>query len=334
MIESSSNINKLQFTNYYLIEHEYSLTNGQNFLDMKWLCYNWGVFLLDDLILSSDRFFGTYREAIRFHNETINTVKLLPKKLGIKRIYYPIKDMNDIVNCSTSFYPENVSPIMPVLAISSKNGSGIGLLQQTLSLLPTRNNYETVNSKLYFTIMTIYSVPGIGTVVYGTLQSGTISVGDTLLLGPLSSADFKPVVIQSIHHKRMNVKSRTGTCDICLALRKVDRDEVRRGMVILGANSTPIATCKFKAELAIHGRSTVTARYEAIVHLNNISQTVKILSFLTDDDKEDNSKILRAGAKSNAILQFKYRPEYIEKDSRFIIREGTTRGAGLITQLL
>lgn len=46
-------------------------------------------------------------------------------------------------------------------------------------------------------------MPGIGTVVAGTLVSGQVHTGQMLQLGPDSSGAFKPVVIKSIHHMRM-----------------------------------------------------------------------------------------------------------------------------------
>ena len=46
---------------------------------------------------------------------------------------------------------------------------------------------------------------GVGTVVSGTLMTGTVQPNDTLLLGPDSTGKFQPVQIKSMHRKRVNV---------------------------------------------------------------------------------------------------------------------------------
>jgi GTPase len=65
------------------------------------------------------------------------------------------------------------------------------------------------------------SVPGVGTVVAGTLKHGIIVPGATLMLGPdIGDGTFKLTAIKSIHYKRLPVaqvsaelaQDRTGQC--------------------------------------------------------------------------------------------------------------------------
>lgn len=72
-----------------------------------------------------------------------------------------------------------------------------------------------------FSIDDSYSVPGVGTVVSGTTMRGTIRLNDTLLLGPDPVGNFIPVVIKSIHRKRMPVKEVRGGQTASFALKKV-----------------------------------------------------------------------------------------------------------------
>lgn len=46
---------------------------------------------------------------------------------------------------------------------------------------------------------------GVGLVVAGTMKSGTVVPNTTLLLGPDKSGGFKPVMVKTIHHKRIAV---------------------------------------------------------------------------------------------------------------------------------
>ena len=62
---------------------------------------------------------------------------------------------------------------------------------------------------------------GVGTVVSGTLLQGYIRLNDTLLLGPDALGQFQPIVIKSIHRKRMPVKEVRGGQTASFALKKV-----------------------------------------------------------------------------------------------------------------
>ena len=64
---------------------------------------------------------------------------------------------------------------------------------------------------------------GVGTVVSGTLLQGYIKLNDTLLLGPDALGQFQPIVIKSIHRKRMPVKEVRGGQTASFSLKKVSR---------------------------------------------------------------------------------------------------------------
>jgi len=62
---------------------------------------------------------------------------------------------------------------------------------------------------------------GVGTVVSGTTLRGHIKLGDTLLIGPDPLGQFLPIVIKSIHRKRMPVKEVKAGQTASFALKKV-----------------------------------------------------------------------------------------------------------------
>ncbi len=67
------------------------------------------------------------------------------------------------------------------------------------------------------------SVPGVGTVVAGTLKHGIIVPGATLMLGPdIGDGTFKLTAIKSIHYKRLPVAQVSpgpaGLCVVSAAL--------------------------------------------------------------------------------------------------------------------
>lgn len=76
-------------------------------------------------------------------------------------------------------------------------------------------------------------------VVNGLLASGKIKAGDPVLYGPDSTGAFLPTVVKSIHRKRAEVKSAEAGQTVSLALKRVRRAGVRKGMVILQKTETP-----------------------------------------------------------------------------------------------
>lgn len=57
--------------------------------------------------------------------------------------------------------------------------------------------------------------------VSGTLLQGYIRLGDTLLLGPDALGQFQPILVKSIHRKRMPVKEVRGGQTASFSLKKV-----------------------------------------------------------------------------------------------------------------
>ena len=57
--------------------------------------------------------------------------------------------------------------------------------------------------------------------VSGTTFKGVINVNDTLLLGPDGQGTFMPVIVKSIHRKRMPVVTVKGGQTASFALKKV-----------------------------------------------------------------------------------------------------------------
>ncbi len=92
--------------------------------------------------------------------------------------------------------------------MSNVTGTNLALLRKFLNLLPVRTDWEQLYEKpVELSIDATWSVSGVGTVVSGTLISGKIGQNQTLLLGPDEFGKFSPVVVKSIHTKRLPGKS-------------------------------------------------------------------------------------------------------------------------------
>lgn len=76
----------------------------------------------------------------------------------------------------------------PIFSVSNVTGAGIPKLKEFLSQIESRVNtsghFGKPTDPVEFLIDGVYMVKGVGTVVAGTLISGTVSQGQTLQLGP------------------------------------------------------------------------------------------------------------------------------------------------------
>lgn len=142
--------------------------------------------------------------------------------------------------------------ICPIFQVSNVTGTNHDLLRLFLNILqPGGNSKYEVDQPVEYYITDVFSVPGVGTVVSGTLTTGVVHVGDTVLLGPDSLGKFIPVVIKSIQRKRVNVPVASAGQSITFAIKKLKKSYIRKGMVLLSKSVNPKAVFEFEAEILI-----------------------------------------------------------------------------------
>ena len=139
-------------------------------------------------------------------------------------------DVEDFLACTR--YAE--APIVPVSGVT---GDGLPELAATLDRLsaqvPARQAYPATRMP----VDRVFSLKGIGTVITGTLWSGSISAEDTVAIlpprAPRGSAELRDVRVRSVQvHDREVVAAEAGQ-RVALNLTGVDRDEVDRGQWVV-----------------------------------------------------------------------------------------------------
>ncbi|XP_067672338.1 GTP-binding protein 1-like [Haliotis asinina] len=254
--------------------------------------------------------------------DTLKLLQRILKSPGCRKIPVLVQNKDDVVCSATNFTSERMCPIFQV---SNVTGENLDLLKMFLNLLSTRVKCD-MQKPAEFQIDDTFSVPGVGTVVSGTLLQGYIRLNDTLLLGPDALGQFMPIVVKSIHRKRMPVKEVRGGQTASFALKKIKRSSIRKGMVMVSPRLEPKACWEFEGEiLVLHHPTTISVRYQAMVHVGSVRQTATILTMTGDH--------LRTGDKATVRFRFIKNPEYLKTDMRMVFREGRTKAVGNITKL-
>lgn len=257
--------------------------------------------------------------------ETMQQIKKVLKSPGCRKIPVIVRNEDDVVVAARNFVSERIAP---VFCVSNVTGQNLELLRKFLNLLPIRTDWEQLYEKpTEFHIDSHFSVPGVGTVVSGTLVSGKISVNQTLLLGPDEFGNFSPAQIKSIQTKRLPVKTVKAGQTAAVALKKIKRSALRKGMVLVDQALKPKACREFETEvLVLYHSTTIGLNYQAVIHCGVAQQTARLISLDRD--------FIRTGDKAKARFRFMYWPEYVKEGSRLIFREGRTKGIGRIARII
>ncbi|XP_063921168.1 GTP-binding protein 1 [Zophobas morio] len=245
------------------------------------------------------------------------------KSPGCRKVPVMVKTTDDVILSATNFVSERLCPIFQVSNVSGEN---LELLKIFLNLLTTRMEYHE-NEPAEFQIDDTYSVPGVGTVVSGTTLKGVIRLNDTLMLGPDPLGHFQQIAVKSIHRKRMAVKEVRAGQTASFALKKIKRSQIRKGMVMVSPTLNPQACWEFEGEiLVLHHPTTISSRYQAMVHCGSIRQTASIVKM--------SKECLRTGDKAIIHFRFIKHPEYMTPGQRMVFREGRTKAVGNIVRII
>ncbi|KAF9060643.1 GTP-binding protein 1 [Rhodocollybia butyracea] len=262
--------------------------------------------------------------------ETIKQVVKILRSPGCRKVPVFVKSSEVAVEIATTFGKEKLCPIFQV---SNVTGDGLGHLRTFLNLLPSSEGDTdkfAVDQPLEFSITEVWSVPYVGTVVNGIVNGGSIKTGDAVMLGPDSNGNFQSTSIKSMQRKRATVTSaEAGQCVSC-ALKRVRRNTVRKGMVMVAkSEALPKATRQFQGQvLILYHNTTLQKNYQAMLHCGAIRQTVRII------DMDHPQGVLRTGDRATVSFEFISHPEYVKEGMRLLFREGRTKGLGVITKLL
>lgn len=128
--------------------------------------------------------------------------------------------MQDVITCARAITSEALAPIFLTSAVT---GQGLELLRLFINLSSQRHPWAARQAEpVEFIIDETFGVPGVGTVIAGTVKRGVLTAQTPVLLGPdIGDGSFWRVAIKSIHYKRLPVSEAVAGQTAALALKKV-----------------------------------------------------------------------------------------------------------------
>ncbi|AEM38101.1 translation elongation factor EF-1, subunit alpha [Pyrolobus fumarii 1A] len=288
---------------------------------------------------------------------------ILAKTMGIEQLIVAVNKMDatepawskeryeQIVNVLKKFmktlgYKVDQIPFIPVSAWTGDNlierspnmpwYNGPTLVEALDMLQPPK---KPVDKPLRIPIQNVYSIPGVGTVPVGRVETGVLKVGDKVVFMP-------PGVVGEVrsiemHHVRLD-QAEPGD-NIGFNVRGVSKKDVKRGDVAGHVDNPPTVAEEFTAKVFVIWHPTAIAPgYTPVVHAHTASVACRITEIVAKLDPrtgkvlEKNPSFIKQG--EVAIVKFKpIKPMVVEKFSdfpalgRFAMRDmGKTVGIGIV----
>lgn len=254
--------------------------------------------------------------------EVIADVSALLRRVG--KVPLTVRDKETARNVS-----KKVSErfLIPIIKTSSVTLDGLDILNELFLNLPEKTDEVLYKQPFLMYIDKVYKVRGAGTVVSGRVKQGIVKKGQELLIGPINDR-YETVSCQSIkHHHLVQTKGEVGDI-LGIAIKGVDMDLIKRGMVIRDENGESKTVKEFLAEVFILNHPTrIREGYEPIIHLETISETVTFENIY-------NQEFISTGDRALVKMKFKYNSYHLVEGDKFIFREARSKGIGGVKKIL
>ena len=240
----------------------------------------------------------------------------------------------DVQDLLTSYGYEEDTPIVCGSALGALNGVA-KWEDKIMELMDTVDNWiqepvREVDKPFLMPVEDVFSITGRGTVATGRIETGKCKVGDEVQL--LGLGEDKKSVITGVEMFRKTLEEGEAGDNVGLLLRGIDKDEVKRGMVVVHPGAiTPHD--HFKASIYVlkkeeGGRQTPFGnRYRPQFYLRTMDCTGEITL-------PEGVDMVMPGDNVEIEVRLIYKVA-LNEGLRFAIREGgRTVGSGQITKIL
>jgi selenocysteine-specific elongation factor len=224
--------------------------------------------------------------------------------LGIERGVVAVTKADAVDEETLALAVDEARELVPeadVVAVSAKTGAGLDELRAALARAAEERAAEEAPTRLY--VDRVFTLRGIGTVVTGTLWSGTVGEGDQLRVEP-AGLDVRVRSVQV--HDRAVERAEAGQ-RVAVALPGVERERLARGDALVAPRAYPIT---YRLDVALEELGDVPAA--VTVHLGTADVP---------------ARVARRGRFAQLRLE---RPVVVARGDRVVLRTRTTVGGGTV----
>ena len=200
-------------------------------------------------------------------------------------------------------------PGAEAVAVSARTGGGLeelrAALRRTVEIVAQCHEVPAAAAPARLHVDRVFTLHGIGTVVTGTLRSGSVGGGDRLLLEPSG----REVRVRSVQVHDEDVERAEAGQRVALALTGVERRDVRRGDALVAAGAF---TPSYRLDVELAGAAAVEDGARLQVHHGTAAIP---------------ARVARAGPWAQLRLA---EPVVAARGDRVVLRAGTTVGGGTV----
>ena len=212
----------------------------------------------------------------------------------------------------------------PVFAVSSLTGDGVDALSDHLLAQAAQRAARPAGGHFRMAVDRCFTLPGVGTVVTGTVHTGHIASGDSVALvpgphGPLAAR------VRSIHAQDRPAEVGTAGQRCALALVGLEKAEVARGMWVQSPELSAV-TERVDAALRLSAREAKALTTGMTVHVHHGTADAMGRIAVLDGTRVEPGADALAGITLD-------RPLAACRGDRFVIRDASARrtiGGGLV----
>jgi selenocysteine-specific elongation factor len=193
-----------------------------------------------------------------------------------------------------------------VVRVSAKTGEGIETLRDALGRVAARVDHVRAEAPTRLYVDRSFSLPGFGTVVTGTLWSGSIARGDQLRLEPSGPE----VRVRSVQIHDLDVEVAEAGQRVAVSLPGVSRADVTRGHALVEARAYPTS---YRLDVVLEEIAPIADAARLQAHLGTAHVATRVVRV------GDRFAQLRLDA-----------PVVAARGDRVVLRGDTTLGGGLV----
>jgi selenocysteine-specific elongation factor len=160
--------------------------------------------------------------------------------LGVERGVVAVTKADNVDEETLELALEEARELVPgadVVAVSAKTGFGLDELRAALIRAADAAPQAPAAGATRLYVDRSFTLRGIGTVVTGTLWSGTVGAGDVLRLEP----GAREIRVRSVQVHDRSVERAEAGQRVALSLPGVERNEVRRGDALVAPGAFPVS---------------------------------------------------------------------------------------------